>query len=100
MTHKKFREILIHEFIIHSQEQNVTASGISGGRPSQTASQLSRLEVKHSRHWPAKGTRQRCRVCSLRKKTGTTHYFGRKCDVGPCLVDCFEVWHTRVDLTC
>jgi hypothetical protein len=56
MTHKKFREILVCEFIIHSQEQNVTASGISRGRPSQTASQLSRLEVKHSQHWPAKGS--------------------------------------------
>jgi hypothetical protein len=54
MTHKKFREILVREFIIHSQEQNVTASGISWGIPSQTASQLSRLEVKHSQHWPAK----------------------------------------------
>jgi hypothetical protein len=56
MTHKKFREILVHEFIIHSQEQNVKASGISRGRPSQTASQLSRLEAKHSQRWPAKRT--------------------------------------------
>jgi hypothetical protein len=99
MTHKTFREILIREFIIHSQEQNVTASGISWGRPSQTASQLRWLEVKHSEHWPAKETWRRCRVCSLRKQTETTHYFCRKCDVGLCVVDCFEAWHTRVDLT-
>ena len=56
MTHKKFREILVRELINHSQEENLTASGISRGRPSATASQLSRLEVKHSQHWPAKGT--------------------------------------------
>jgi len=43
MTHKKFREILVRELIIHSQEEIVTASGISRGRPSATASQLSRL---------------------------------------------------------
>jgi len=44
MTHKNFREILVRELIIHSQEGNVTAS--SRGRPSLTASQLSQLEVK------------------------------------------------------
>jgi len=47
MTHKKFHEILTRELIIHSQEENVTASGISRGRPSPTASQLSQLKVKH-----------------------------------------------------
>ena len=41
MMHKNFREILVREFIIHSQEGNVTASGTSWGRPSPIASQLS-----------------------------------------------------------
>jgi hypothetical protein len=50
MTHRKFHEILIRELIIHLQEENVTAYGISRGRPSPTASQLSQLEVKHSQH--------------------------------------------------
>jgi len=54
MTHKNFREILVCEFIIHSQEGNVRASGTSWGRPSPIASQLSPLEVKHSQHWPSK----------------------------------------------
>jgi hypothetical protein len=48
MTQKNFREILVRELIIHSQEENVTASGISRGRPSPTASQLSRLEVRET----------------------------------------------------
>jgi len=99
MTHKTFPEILVRELIIHSQEENVTASGISRGRPSATASQLSRLEVKHSQHWPGRGTRRQCHVCSLQKQTQTTLYFCRKCDVGLCIADCFEIWHTRMDLS-
>ena len=55
MTHKNFCEILVRELIIHSQERNVTASGTS----SPTASQLSRLEVKHLQHWPFKGKQWR-----------------------------------------
>jgi len=99
MTHKHFREILVGELIFHSQEQNVTASGISRGRPSPTASQLGRLEVKHSQHWPAKGKQRRCCVCSQQKKTWSTLYFCRKCDVGLCVVNCFQKWHTCVNLS-
>jgi len=99
MMHKIFHEILICDLIIHLQEENVTASGISRSRPSRTASQLCRLEVKHSQHWPAKGKQQQCRVCSLQKKTRSTLYFCRKCDVGLCIVNCFEKWHTRVNLS-
>ena len=97
MTHKNFHEILVRELIIHSQEGNVTASGPSRDRPSPAASQLSRLEVKHSKHWPSKGKQRRCHVCSLQKETKTMLYFCRKCDVGLCVVNCFEKWHTRVN---
>src|SRR5215469_13994250 len=99
MTHKHFREILVRELIILSQEENVTASHISRGRPSPALSRLSRLEVKHSQHWPSKGNKRRCRVCSLHKKTRITMYFCRKCDVGLCAATCFEKWHTRVNLS-
>jgi hypothetical protein len=58
MTHKKFREILVDELIIHSKEENVTATGTSRGRPASTASQLCRLEGKHFQHWPAKGKKK------------------------------------------
>jgi len=63
MAHKYVRELLVRELIVHSQEEIVTASGIPRGRPSRTASQLSRLEVKYSQHWPSKGMQRRCRVC-------------------------------------
>jgi len=99
MTHKNFCEILIRELITHSQEENVTASGTSRGRPSPTASQLGQLEVKHSQHWPAKGKQQQCRMCSVHKQTSSTLYFCRKCDVGLCTVNCFEKWHMHVNLS-
>jgi len=98
MMHKNFSEILIHELIIHLQEENVTASGISRGRPSPTASQLSQLEVKYSKHWPSKGKLRQCCVCSLHKQTRSILYFCWKCD-GLCVVNCFEKWHTRVNLS-
>jgi len=50
MTHKRFREILVRNLITESNEQNVTASGVSRGRSSPSVSQISRLEVKHSQH--------------------------------------------------
>jgi len=37
MTHKNISEILVRELIIHLQQENLTASGISRGRPSPTA---------------------------------------------------------------
>ena len=35
--HKNLSEILVRELIIHSQQENLTASGILRGRPSTTA---------------------------------------------------------------
>jgi hypothetical protein len=67
MMHKNFCEILVCKLIIHTQEENVTASGISRDRPNPAASKLSQLEVNHSQHWPSKGKQWRCRVCSLHK---------------------------------
>ena len=85
MTHKRFREVLVRNLITESHEQNVTASGVSRGRPSASVSQISHLEVKHSQHWPSKGKRC-CRVCAMKNKRGSTLYFCAKCDVGLCIV--------------
>ena len=54
-THKRFTEVLVRNLITESHKQNVYASGVSRGRPSAYVSQISRLEVKHSQHWPSKG---------------------------------------------
>jgi hypothetical protein len=93
MTHKKFREILVRVLIAQTHEANITVSGISRGRPSSSGGQLSRLDVKHLQHWSSKGKQRR--VCSLIKKTKSTLFCYTKCDVGLCVVDCFEKWHTR-----
>ena len=98
MTHKRFREVLVRNLITESLEQNVTASGVSRGRPSPSVSQIRHLEVKHSQHWPSKGKQRRCRVCAMNNKRGSTLYFCGKCDVGLCIVDCFKRWHTRVNV--
>jgi hypothetical protein len=84
--HKKFREILVRNSIVQSHEANITVSGVSRGRPSSSGAQLSWLEVKHSQHWPSNG-KQRRHMCSLNKKM---------CDVGLCVVDCFEKRHTHM----
>jgi hypothetical protein len=98
MTHKKFPEIFVWDLIVQSQEANITVSGVSRGRPSSSGAQLSRLEMKHSQHWPSK-EKQRCRVCSLNKKTRSTLFYCKKCDVGLCVVDCLEKWHTRLSVS-
>jgi len=67
MTHKSFREVLVRDLIILSHEENVTVSGVSRGRPNPFSSQLSRLEVKHSQHWPSK-----------RKTEGVSRVFAEK----------------------
>jgi len=97
-TNRYFQQYMSSRTTASKQEENVTVSGTSRGRPSPMASQLSRLEVKHSQHWPYKGKRQRCRVCSLAKQTRSTWYFCRKRDVGLCIGNCFEKWHTHVNL--
>jgi hypothetical protein len=96
MTNKKFREVLVRDLIAQVHEANITVGGVSRGRPSSSGAHRSRLEVKHSRHWPSKGKQRRCRVCSLDKKTRSTLYSCKKCDVGLCVVGCFEKWHTCI----
>jgi len=94
MKHKSFREVLVRNLITESHEQNVTASGVSRGRPSPCVSQISRLKVKHSQHSSSKGKQRRRHVCAMKNKRGSTLYFCAKCDVGLCIVDCFETWYT------
>jgi hypothetical protein len=64
----------VRNLIVQSHEANITVSGVSRGRPSSCGAQLSRLEVKHSQHWPSKG-KQRRRFCSLNKKTRSNLYY-------------------------
>jgi hypothetical protein len=55
MTHKKFMEQLIRDFIVVVYGQNAAAArGTVYERPSTPATQLNRSEVKHSIHWTAR----------------------------------------------
>jgi hypothetical protein len=94
MPHKKFREILVQNLMIQTHVANITVSGVSRGRPSSSGAQMGRPEVKHSQHWPSKGKQRPCRVCSLNKKSRSTLFCCKKCDVGLCVVDCYKKWHT------
>jgi hypothetical protein len=87
--------MLVRNLIVQSHEANITVSGVSRWMPSSSGAQLSPLEVKHSQHWPSKGKQRRCHMCSLNKKTRSTLFYCKKCDIGLCVVDCFEEWHTR-----
>jgi hypothetical protein len=96
MTHKKFRKILVWDLILQTHKANITVSGVSRGRPSSPGVRLSQLEVKHLQHWSSKGKQRHCRVCWLNKKTWSTLFCCKKCDIGLCVVDCFEKRHTHV----
>ena len=96
ISHKIFREELIRNLIHNAQDTNITATGTQIGRPSPLTSQLSRLEVKHSKHWPVKGNVRRCRVCSQKKKEVKSVYSCKSCNVGLCVASCFELYHTKV----
>jgi hypothetical protein len=50
----KFREQLIRVLIL-SSEENTEIHGVPRGQSSSSEIQMSRLEVKHSVHWSAKG---------------------------------------------
>ena len=68
------------------------------GRPSSAATNVSRLD-SHNKHWPAKSsTHLRCCVCSSCGQRKRTVYKCTRCDVGLCVVPCFEEYHTKVNL--
>ena len=98
LSHLKFREQLVRELIARSQEENTEVHRTRRGRPSSSENQMSRLEVKHSSHWPEKGKERRCRVCQMNNKSKKSVYFCKKCDCGLCVVPCFELWHTKTKL--
>jgi hypothetical protein len=51
----KFREQLVRDLIVLSHEENTEIRGEPRGQSSSSETQVSRLEVKHSLRWPAKG---------------------------------------------
>jgi hypothetical protein len=57
------------------------------------------LEDHHHKHWPVKSSNQlHCHLCSSRGQRKGTAYKCARCDVGLCVVPCFEEYHTKVNL--
>jgi hypothetical protein len=96
VSHKQFRTKLIRELV---QNVDMTTTSVQRGRSSSSAPtlQLSRLEAQKFNHWPVKGTKRRCVVCSLWKKRSTSSYFCRGCGVALCVSPCFEEHHTKTN---
>ncbi len=67
------------------------------GRPPNVESQVARLEVCGSKHWPIPSeTQLRCRVCKARGVTQKVFMKCRKCEVGLCIKKTyFEDYHTK-----
>lgn len=96
MSHKTFRETLVRDLIGEAQGTNITGTRAGPGRPSSASSQISRLELKNSQHWPFKTNMRRCRVCAAKNKRVRSAYCCKKCDVALCVDSCFEIWHTNL----
>jgi hypothetical protein len=77
MTYMKFREQLVRDCVVFSNEENTEIRGVPRGRPSSSETQMSRHEEKYSLHWPAKG-KERCHLCQMKEEK--TVYYCKKCD--------------------
>jgi hypothetical protein len=81
-THRDFRFLLVRNLIKKVGRSQDCPTPSLGGRPSAADTNITRLEVQHSQHWPVKSNIVRCRVCN----------------VGLCMVPCFGEYHTKVNL--
>jgi hypothetical protein len=91
MTHMKFWEQLIRDFVVLSHKENMKWMTFQGV---ESASQrlLSWPEVEHPLHCMAKRTTS---DMSNEAPNQKTVYYCKKCDCGLCTVSCFKLWHTK-----
>jgi len=97
-SHRDFRLLLVRNLIEEAGRIQDRHTPSLVGRPSAGASNVTRLESRHSQHWPAKSSQIRCRLCSARGERKRTAYKCAKCDVGLCVVPCFAEYHTKENL--
>jgi hypothetical protein len=86
------------DFFVLSHEEDTKIRGVPRGPPSSSETQMSRLEVRHSLHWPAKGKERHCCVCQMKKLSEKTVYYCKECDGGLYVVPRFKLWHTNTQL--
>jgi len=98
-THQDFRLLLVRNLIEEAGKSRDRPTPRLVGRPSSGAKDVLRLGSRHNKHWPAKSSTKLC--CCLRSFCGQrkgTMYKCARCDVGLCMVPCFEEYHTKVNL--
>jgi hypothetical protein len=96
MTHKDFQLSLVQNLTERAGSQPRPRQPL--GRPCVSLKQVTRLEVNFSSHWPCPSCRLCCQVCSARRKKKRVQVKCKKCDVGQCLGECFEAYHTKLKL--
>jgi len=98
-TRQDFRLLLVRNLIEEAGKSQDCPTPRLVGRPSAAATNVLRLESCHNKHWQAKSSTQlRCRVCSSHGQRKGTMYKCARCDVGLCVVPCFEEYHTKVNM--
>jgi hypothetical protein len=97
-THQDFRFLLVRNLIEKVGRSQDCPTPSLGGKPSAADTSVTRLEVRHSQHWPVKSNIVRCCVCSGWGQRKTTAYKCPKYNIGLCVVPCFGEYHTKVNL--
>ena len=98
-THWYFRLLLVRNLIEEAGKSQDCPTPRLVGRPSVAATNVLGLKSRHNKHWPAKpSTHLRCRLCSSLGQRKRTVYKCTRCDMGLCMVPCFEEYHTKVNL--
>jgi len=98
-THWDFRLLLVRNLIEEAGKSQDCPTSRLIGRPSVAATNVSRLESHRNKHWQVKSsTHLWCRLCSSRGQRKRTVYKCARCDVGLCVVPCFEEYHTKANL--
>jgi hypothetical protein len=96
-SHRNFRLILVGN-LVEGGGKNERLYPLMRGRPNSAIQNIVRLESRQNEHWPAKGNKLRCRVCSAPGKTAQTIYQCAKCQVGLCVLRCFQDYHTKTNI--
>jgi hypothetical protein len=94
-THRDFRLLLVRNLIEEAGRSQDRTTPSLVGRPSAVETNVTRLEVHHSQHWPVKTSKLSCHLCSATGQCKTTSYKCPKCGVGLCAVPCFSAYHMK-----
>jgi hypothetical protein len=98
LSHRDFRIALVRNMLEHAG-RGPPRPQRPVGRPPALSTRVSRLEEANRQHWPTSSPkRMNCRVCSGRGKRRSILTKCKKCDVGLCILGCFEEYHTKARL--